>query len=80
LFQNERDFDATMMNFVVIGEVIDKLSDELKDNNPEINWSKIYGLRNLIAHDYFGINVDIICQIIKTDIPNLRLDIIKLID
>ena len=59
-YNSERDYDATMMNFVVLGETIDKLTDEIKDTNPQIEWNKIYGLRNIIAHNYFGVNVDTI--------------------
>jgi uncharacterized protein with HEPN domain len=74
-YQNDRDFDATMMNFIVLGEVIDKLSDNFKEKNSQINWSKIYGLRNILAHNYFGINVDTIWQIIKNFIPNLKIEL-----
>ena len=65
LYQNDRDFDASMMNFIVIGEEVGKLTNELKTNNTQINWEKISSLRNIIAHHYFGINVDIVWQIIK---------------
>jgi len=79
-YNSERDYDATMMNFVVIGETIDKLTDEIKDTNPQIEWNKIYGLRNIIAHNYFGVNVDTIWQIIQKFIPKLKDDINKLIN
>ena len=53
-----RNFDATMMNFVVIGEMIDKISDEFKKKHPEIEWVKLKGFRNIVAHDYFGIDAE----------------------
>jgi len=56
LYENDRDFDAAMMNFMVIGEEAGKLTDEIKAKNEHINWQKIYTLRNIIAHHYFGIN------------------------
>lgn len=71
-YDNDRDFDAAMMNFIVIGELVGKLSEEVKDKNPHINWQKIYGLRNIIAHHYFGINVDIVWEIIHKDLPDLK--------
>jgi len=70
-----RNFDATMMNFVVIGEMIDKISDEFKKKHPEIEWIKIKGFRNIVAHDYFGIDAEEVWQIIKTKIPTLKSDI-----
>jgi uncharacterized protein with HEPN domain len=75
-----RNFDATMMNFVVIGEMIDKISDEFKKKHPEIEWIKIKGFRNIVAHDYFGIDAEEVWQIIKTKIPTLKSDIKLLLD
>ena len=75
-----RNFDATMMNFVVIGEMIDKISDEFKKKHPEIEWVKIKGFRNIVAHDYFGIDAEEVWQIIKSKIPTLKSDIRLLLD
>ncbi len=80
LYANDRDFDASMMNFIVIGEEVGKLSDEFKDKNQQVEWYKIHALRNIIAHHYFGINVDIVWQIIKKDIPLFKKEIEKLIN
>jgi len=74
-----RNFDATMMNFVVIGEMIDKISDEFKRKHSEIEWIKIKGFRNIVAHDYFGIDAEEVWQIIKTKIPTLKSDIKSLL-
>ena len=80
-FNNDyRNFDATMMNFVVIGEMVDKLSDEFKKKHSEIEWIKIKGFRNLVAHDYFGIDAEEVWQIIKNKIPALKSDIKLLLD
>lgn len=80
LYQNDRDFDAAMKNFIVIGEEVGKLTDELKSKNEQIDWQKIYSLRNIIAHHYFGINVDIVWQIIRTDLPKLKDDLTTLLN
>jgi uncharacterized protein with HEPN domain len=75
-FNNDyRNFDATMMNFVVIGEMVDKLSEEFKRKYPDIEWIKIKGFRNIVAHDYFGIDAEEVWQIIKNKIPALKSDI-----
>ena len=79
LYKNDRDFDATMMNFIVLGENIGKLSNSLKEKHSEINWQKVYGFRNIIAHHYFGINVDIVWQIIQTDLPKFKKSIKQLL-
>jgi uncharacterized protein with HEPN domain len=80
-FNNDyRNFDATMMNFVIIGEMIDKISDDFKKKHPEIEWIKIKGFRNIVAHDYFGIDAEEVWQIIKNMIPALKSDISNLLD
>ena len=80
-FNNDyRIFDATMMNFVVIGEMVDKLSDDLKKKHSDIEWTKIKGFRNIVAHDYFGIDAEEVWQIIKNKIPSLKSDIEHLRD
>ena len=68
-----------MMNFVVIGEMVDKLSDDFKKDNYQIEWIKIKGFRNIVAHDYFGIDAEEVWQIIKNMIPKLKADIQKLL-
>jgi uncharacterized protein with HEPN domain len=75
-FNNDyRNFDATMMNFVVIGEMVDKLSNDFKKKHNKIEWIKIKGFRNIVAHDYFGIDAEEVWQIIKSKIPKLKADI-----
>jgi uncharacterized protein with HEPN domain len=77
---DQRNFDATMMNFVVIGEMVDKLSQDFKKKNSNIDWVKIKGFRNIVAHDYFGIDAEEVWQIIKNKIPILKSEITKLLD
>jgi len=74
-----RDFDATMMNFVVIGEMVEKISDDFKRKHSNIDWIKIKGFRNIVAHDYFGIDAEEVWQIIKNKIPSLKSDLEELL-
>jgi uncharacterized protein with HEPN domain len=69
-----------MMNFVIIGEVVDKLYEEFKREHPDIEWIKIKGFRNIVAHDYLGIDAEEVWQIIKNKIPSLKSDIKLLLD
>jgi len=79
LNDDNRNFDATMMNFIVIGEMTGKLSDEFKNNHPQIEWHKIKGFRNILAHNYFGIDAEEVWQIINDILPDLKSQIIKYI-
>jgi len=74
-----RNFDATMMNFVIIGEMVGKLSEDFKNDNPQIEWQKIKGFRNIDAHNYFGIDAEEIWQIIHDKLPGLKTDIEQII-
>jgi len=78
-FEDIKAFDACLMNFIVIGEMADKLSEELKNiTESEIEWYKIKGFRNILAHDYFGVNAEEVWQIIHNDLPDLEIKIKKL--
>ena len=72
LFEDTKSFDAIMMNFIIIGEMVAKLSEEFKSENLEIEWWKIKGFRNIVAHDYFGVDVEEVWQIIQSKLPELK--------
>lgn len=74
-YGNGRDFDASMMNFIIIGEMVSRLSDKFIEENSQIDWFRIRGFRNIVAHDYFGIDAEEVWQIIKTDLPKLENDL-----
>ncbi len=71
-YADEKTFDAVLMNFVVIGESVIRLSGELMKNNKQIAWTKIKGFRNIIAHDYFGVDAEEVWQMIRNNIPKLE--------
>jgi uncharacterized protein with HEPN domain len=73
-------FDASLMNFIVIGEMVEKLSDELiTASNAEIDWFKIKGFRNILAHNYFGVDAEEVWQIIHNSLPKLERQLKELI-
>ncbi|MBL7787315.1 MAG: DUF86 domain-containing protein [Chitinophagales bacterium] len=79
-FEDNKTFDAVLMNFVIIGESVNRLSNEFKTATPHIHWNKIKALRNLVAHDYLGVDAEEIWQIIQNQIPVLLTDITLLLD
>jgi uncharacterized protein with HEPN domain len=60
------------MNFVIIGESVLRLDVHFIETNNQIEWHKIRGFRNLIAHDYFGIDTEEVWDIIQNKIPDLK--------
>ena len=73
--KDNESFDATMMNFIILGELVSKLSDQFKDTHPEIDWRKICAFRNVLAHDYFGIFPAEVWEIITRYLPELNQEI-----
>lgn len=64
--------DAVIRNYEIIGEAAKKVPIEIQVKYPEIPWKKMYGLRNLIAHEYFGIDYEMIWEIAKKNLPENR--------
>lgn len=79
-YHDEKSFDATMMQFVIIGEMISKLDENFKKEYSNIPWQKIKDFRNLVAHNYFGIDADEIWEIITIRIKPLKTDIENIIE
>jgi|SRR3989344_525771 len=78
--KNMMAYDATMLELILIGELSSKIPDYAKDQNKEIPWNKIIGLRNRIAHDYFSLSEEVLWEIITKDLPKLKIEIQKLHD
>jgi len=80
LEHDRKAYDAVLMNFIIIGEMISKLSSELKRQYKEIPWPKIKNLRNIIAHNYFGIDPEEVWQIATLEIPLLETRLYQILD
>ena len=63
---------ACIKQMEIIGEASNHLSTELKFKFSEVEWAQIVGMRNVFAHEYFGIDSSLVWEIIKNDIPELQ--------
>jgi uncharacterized protein with HEPN domain len=70
--EDEKTSDAVVRNFEVIGEAAGRLPEDFTNRYSEIEWSKIVGLRNRIVHEYFGVDLEIIWQILQNDLPAFK--------
>ena len=62
---DDKTMDAVARNFEIIGEAANRVDPDFRDSNPEIEWKRIRGFRNRIVHEYFGIDYEIVWQIIE---------------
>ena len=72
---NDMLIEACVFNLGQIGELTTKLGEAFKKENTQVAWAQIYGLRNRIVHDYEGVNLRLIWEIISDDMPNLRYEL-----
>jgi uncharacterized protein with HEPN domain len=70
--RNSLVFDAVVRNLEIIGEAVKNLSGDLKKNHSEIEWKNIAGMRDILAHAYFGIDHSIVWDIVRTKLPELK--------
>jgi len=62
---------AVIREFEIIGEAVGKLPEELKQASPTVAWTDIKDFRNLLVHEYFGIDLEIVWGVIQKDLPEL---------
>ena len=71
LNDNEILLDSMLFRMIQLSENAKKLSDSYKMNNSNIPWNAIYGLRNRIVHDYGSVDLNVVYETLKNDIPEL---------
>jgi len=64
--------DAVIRNLEIIGEAVKKLSPDLRGRHPEIPWTQIAGLRDVLIHDYFGVRLETVWTAVKHRLPELK--------
>jgi uncharacterized protein with HEPN domain len=70
--------DAVIRNLEILGEAVKLLSVKIKEKYPHIPWKDITGTRDKLIHDYFGVNIDIVWNILKTELPTILPEIEKI--
>ena len=68
---DDKTIDAVVRNFEIIGEAANRVPPDFRNNNPEIEWKRIRGFRNRIVHEYFGVDYEIVWEIIDTYLDEL---------
>ena len=71
LIDDDKTYDAVVRNLEIIGEAAKHVSEELRNKLPQVDWRKASGLRDMLSHVYFGIDNDILWDVIQNKVPHL---------
>jgi len=72
--------DAVLRNLQTLTESTQRLSDDLKAAHPEIEWHRIAAFRNVLVHDYLGVDVERVWEITQRDVPELKKAILAMLE
>jgi uncharacterized protein with HEPN domain len=70
-FGDRKTQDAVVRNLEIVGEAVKRLSLELRADHPVVPWKRIAGMRDKMIHDYFGVDWQLVWEVIEKDLPAL---------
>jgi uncharacterized protein with HEPN domain len=68
---DEKTYDAVLRNLEVIGEAAKHVPDAVRETIPSVPWRKVSGLRDIVAHAYFGVDDNIVWDVVRNKVPEL---------
>ena len=70
-YHDRKTYSAVIREFEIIGEAVGKLPDRIKQRHPQVPWQDVKDFRNILVHEYFGVDLEIVWQVIHHELPLL---------
>ncbi len=77
-YNNTQVQDAVLRRLEIMGEAVKSIPQEFRDQYPDIPWKQIAGMRDILIHEYFGVNLKRTLKVVKEDIVDLKDKILKI--
>ncbi|WP_297505127.1 DUF86 domain-containing protein [Thermococcus sp.] len=77
---DKKTVDAVLRNLEIIGEAARNIPDEVRERYPSVPWRRIVGLRNVVIHHYFGVDLSVVWVIVSSQLEELKEEIEKIVE
>jgi len=71
-FKEEKNIDAVVRNFEIIGEAVKNVPKKIREKYPNVSWKIIEGMCDKLIHEYFRVNIEVLWKTIKEDLPKIK--------